>query len=143
FKKYYNIGVAVHTGDGLMVPVVKDIDKKTILEIAKEVDELAEKARSRTITLEDLRGQSFTITNYGSIGGTYGVPIINYPDVAILGLGRIDDRPVAKDGQTVIRKILPLSLSFDHRVVDGAQAAYFLQEIIKHLEDPNLMLIDE
>lgn len=143
FKKYYNIGVAVHTGDGLMVPVVKDVDKKTILEIAKEIDELAEKARGRTVVLEELRGQSFTITNWGSVGGTYGTPIINYPDVAILGLGRIEDRPVVKDGQIVIRKILPLSLAFDHRVVDGAQAAYFLQELIRHLEDPNLLLIDE
>ena len=143
FKKYYNIGVAVHTGDGLMVPVVKDVDKKTILEIAKEIDELAEKARSREIALEDLKGQSFTITNYGSVGGTYGTPIINYPDVAILGVGRIDDRAVVMDGVITIRKILPLSLAFDHRVVDGAQAAYFLEEIIAHLEDPNLLLVDE
>lgn len=143
FKKYYNIGIAVHTGEGLMVPVVKDVDKKTVLEIAKEIEELAEKARERTITLEEMKGQTFTITNYGSIGGTYGTPIINYPDVAILGMGRIDDRPVVHDEKIEIRKMLPLSLAFDHRVVDGAQAAYFLQELIRHLEDPNLLLIDE
>ncbi|QQG40088.1 MAG: 2-oxo acid dehydrogenase subunit E2 [Candidatus Aenigmatarchaeota archaeon] len=143
FKKYYNMGIAVHTNDGLMVPVVKDVDKKTVLEIAKEIEELAERARTRTITLEEMKGQSFTLTNYGSIGGTYGVPMINSPDVAILGIGRIDDRPVARDGKIEVRKILPLSLSFDHRVVDGAQAAYFLQEIIAHLEDPNLLMIDE
>jgi len=141
-KKYYNIGVAVQTPDGLMVAVVKDVDKKTILELASELQELSKKARDRKITLEELKGSTFTITNYGSYGGTYATPIINYPDVAILGTGKISERPWIKDGKVVPRKILPLSLTFDHRVVDGAEAAIFLTKIVKYLEDPARIFIE-
>jgi pyruvate dehydrogenase E2 component (dihydrolipoamide acetyltransferase) len=141
-KKYYNIGIAVDTTDGLIVFSIKQADQKNILELAKEISALAEKARSRKLDLADLRGSTFTITNYGVIGATYGTPIINYPEVAILGIGRIQDRPVAKSGQVAIRKIMPLSLAFDHRVIDGVEAARFLNVVIQRLEDPDLMLIE-
>ena len=141
-KKYFNIGVAVDTKDGLMVPVVKNVKEKSILQLADELTKLSEKARSRTIDLADLKGGTFTITNYGAVGGIYGSPIINYPEVAILGLGRIQEKPVVVEGRIEVRKMLPLSLSFDHRVVDGAEAARFLNTVIDHLEDPDLILLE-
>jgi pyruvate dehydrogenase E2 component (dihydrolipoamide acetyltransferase) len=141
-KKYYNIGIAVDTQDGLMVFAIKDADQKNILDLAKEISILAEKARSRTLDLTQLRGSTFTITNYGVIGASYGTPIINYPEVGILGIGKIEDRPIVNDGQIVIRKIMPLSLAFDHRVIDGVEAARFLNVVIDHLEDPDLMLLE-
>lgn len=140
-KKYYNIGVAVDTGEGLMVPVVKHAGEKAILQLAQELEALSEKARSRTIDLADLRGGTFTITNYGAVGGLYGTPIIHHPEVAILGLGRIVEKPVVVQGKVEIRKVLPLSLSFDHRVVDGAEAARFMNTLIRYLEDPDLILL--
>lgn len=141
-KKYYNISIAVDTEDGLMVPVIKHCDEKSILEIAKEIETLATAARSRKIDLADLKGGTFTITNFGSISGTYGVPIINYPEVAILGLGKIEDRAVVREGNIVVRKILPLSLTFDHRVVDGAEGARFLTKVKEYLENPDRFLIE-
>lgn len=141
-KKYYNIGTAVQTPDGLMVSVIRDVDKKTILELAAELQELSKKARDRKITLEELKGSTFTISNYGSFGGTYATPIINYPDNAILGTGKISDRPWVKDGAIAIRKILPLSLTFDHRIVDGSEAAIFLNKLIGYLEDPARIFIE-
>ena len=139
-KKYFNIGLATDTPEGLMVPVVKNAKEKSIFELAQESAQLAEKARNRTIDLADLKGGTFTITNYGAVRGTYGTPIINYPEVAILGIGKIQDRPVVRDGKVVVRKILPLSLSFDHRVVDGAEAARFLSTVIARLEDPDSII---
>jgi len=141
-KKYYNIGVAVDTPDGLMVPVIKNADKKTILELASEIQELSVKARERKIKLEEMKGSSFTITNYGHFGGWFATPIINYPDVAILGTGKISEKPWVKDGQIAIRKILPLSLTFDHRVTDGVDSAKFLSKVIQYLEDPALLFIE-
>jgi pyruvate dehydrogenase E2 component (dihydrolipoamide acetyltransferase) len=141
-RKYFNIGVAVDTDDGLMVPVVKNAKEKSILQLADELTKLSEKARSRTIDLADLKGGTFTITNYGAVGGIYGSPIINYPEVAILGLGRIQEKPVVVEGRIEVRKMLPLSLSFDHRVVDGAEAARFLNTVIDHMEDPDLILLE-
>lgn len=141
-KKYYNIGIAVDTPDGLMVPVIKDADKKTILELAKEIQDLSQKARDRKIKLEEMKGSTFTITNYGHFGGTFATPIINYPDVAILGTGKISEKPWVKDGQIAIRKILPLSLTFDHRVTDGVDSAKFLSKVIQYLEDPALLFIE-
>jgi len=141
-KKYYNIGIAVDTSDGLMVFVIKEADRKSLLDLATEGAALAEKARDRKIDLAELRGSTFTITNYGVVGVSYGTPIINYPEVAILGMGRIADRPVALNGQIVIRKIMPLSLAFDHRVIDGVEAGRFLNVVIQHLEHPDLMLTD-
>jgi pyruvate dehydrogenase E2 component (dihydrolipoamide acetyltransferase) len=141
-KKYYNIGVATDTPEGLMVPVVKNANDKSILQLAEELTQLTEKARSRTIDLADLKGGTFTITNYGALGGIYGTPIINHPEVAILGTGKIKDTPVVRDGKIDTRKILFLALSFDHRVVDGAEAARFLNTVIARLEDPDLILLE-
>ncbi len=141
-KHYYNIGIAVDTPEGLMVPVIKNADQKSILELAQETEKLAEEARSRKIKLPDLKGNTFTITNIGSIGGLFSTPIINPPDVAILGVHRIRDMPVVIDGEIKIRKILPLVLSFDHRALDGAQAARFMNSLIDHLKDPDLLLLD-
>jgi len=141
-KKYYNIGVAVDTPEGLMVPVIRDAGRKTVLELAEEIQELSRKARERKITLEELKGGTFTITNYGHFGGTYATPVINYPEVAILGAGKISDKPWVKDARIVIRKVLPLSLTFDHRVTDGVDASLFLKKIISYLEDPALLFIE-
>jgi pyruvate dehydrogenase E2 component (dihydrolipoamide acetyltransferase) len=141
-KKYFNIGIAVDTTDGLIVFVIKDADKKNILDLAKDTATLADKARLRKIDLHELKGSTFTITNYGVVGASYGTPIINYPEVAILGLGKIEDRPVVRNGEIAIRKMMPLSLAFDHRVIDGVEAGRFLGVVIQHLEDPNLMLIE-
>jgi pyruvate dehydrogenase E2 component (dihydrolipoamide acetyltransferase) len=141
-KKYYNIGVAVDTPDGLMVPVIKEPAKKTIHELAVELQELSVKARERKIKLEEMRGGTFTITNWGHFGGTFATPIINYPEAAILGTGKISEKPWVKDGQIVIRKILPLSLTFDHRVTDGVDASRFLTRVVNYLEDPALLFIE-
>jgi pyruvate dehydrogenase E2 component (dihydrolipoamide acetyltransferase) len=141
-KKYFNVGVAVDTPEGLMVAVLRDVDKKTILELAVELQELSRKARERKITIKELKGSTFTITNYGSFGGRYATPIINYPDIAILGTGRITERPWIYKGKIVPRMILPLSLTFDHRVVDGIEASTFLARVKEYLEDPNLIFIE-
>jgi pyruvate dehydrogenase E2 component (dihydrolipoamide acetyltransferase) len=141
-KKYYHIGVAVDTPEGLMVPVIRDAGRKTILELAAEIQELSRKARERKITIGEMKGSTFTITNYGHFGGTFATPVINYPDVAILGTGKISDKPWVRDGKIVIRKILPLSLTFDHRVTDGVDASLFLAKIIGYLEDPDLLFIE-
>lgn len=142
-KKYYNIGIAVDTEDGLIVPVVKGADQKSVFVIAKEIWELAEKARKRKLDLMDMKGGTFTITNIGSIGGTFATPIINYPEVAILAVGRIKDRIVIDEERKIrVRKILPLSLAFDHRVVDGANAAQFMNTLKERLEDPDLLMME-
>ncbi len=140
-KKYYNIGIATDTPEGLMVPVLKNAGDKNILELAQEIQDLAAKARDRSIDLADLQGGSFTVTNYGAIRGIFGTPVINYPEVAILGIGRRQELPRVLAGKIEIRQILPISLSFDHRVIDGGQAARFLQQFIAYLEDPALILV--
>jgi pyruvate dehydrogenase E2 component (dihydrolipoamide acetyltransferase) len=142
YKEYYNIGIAVATDAGLMVPVVEDVDEKGILELAAEVSELAEKARERKIAPEEMKGGTFTITNFGAIGGEYATPIINHPETAILGLGAIEQRPVVADGEVVASHTLPLSLSIDHRVIDGAEAAQFTNTVIEYLENPTLLLLE-
>jgi pyruvate dehydrogenase E2 component (dihydrolipoamide acetyltransferase) len=141
-KKYYNIGFATDTPEGLMVPVVKNAKDKSILQLAEELVQLAEKARNRKIDLADLKGGTFTITNYGTIRGIFGTPIINHPEVAILGVGKARDVPVVRNKRVVVRKTLGLSLSFDHRVVDGAEAARFLSAVIDRIEDPALILLE-
>jgi len=135
-KKYYNIGIAVATDNGLMVPVVKRAEFKDVFELYDNIVELVEKAKERSIDLADLKGSTFTITNYGSLGGTYGVPIINPPNVAVLGTGKIRELPRVVDGDIVPRKVMQLSVSFDHRVVDGAEVAQFMNTLIEYLEDP-------
>ncbi|MBI2675555.1 MAG: 2-oxo acid dehydrogenase subunit E2 [Candidatus Aenigmarchaeota archaeon] len=142
-KKYYNIGLAVDVEGGLIVPVIKIADSKSIFELAKEIEIMANKAKERKLDLQDMKGGTFTITNVGSIGGIFATPIINYPEAAILAPGRIHERPVVKDSSIVIRKIMPLSLSFDHRIVDGAYAARFTNEIKTYLENPHLFLLEE
>lgn len=140
-KQYYNIGIAVDTPAGLMVPVVKNVNERTIYEISREIYRVAELARTREIQLKDLQGGTFTITNIGSLGGVFATPVINYPECAILALGRIADMAVPVDGKVEIRKMLPVSLSFDHRIIDGAMAAKFVNEIKRHLEDPDALLM--
>jgi pyruvate dehydrogenase E2 component (dihydrolipoamide acetyltransferase) len=142
FRKYCNIGIAVDTPDGLMVPVLRDVGEKSVLELAEELNRLGERARARTITLQELKGSTFTITNYGLFGGTYSTPIINYPDSAILGCGRVADRPWVVKGEIKVRKILHLSLTFDHRLTDGADATRFLTKVVRYLEDPALLFIE-
>jgi len=142
-KKYYNIGIAVDTPDGLMVFALKQADQKSVVDLALELNNLAGKARSRQIDLGDLKGSTFTITNYGVVGASYGTPIINYPEVAILGIGKITDKVVVKDHEIAIRRIMPLSLAFDHRVIDGVAAARFLNEIIGQLENPTFTVHEE
>ncbi len=134
-KKYYNIAFAVDTEDGLLVPVIKNADQKSLTDIARELSELAEKARTRKIKPADMEGSTCSITNYGSFGSLYATPIINYPDAAILGIGRIQDMPVVTEKGTIEpRKILGLTFTFDHRIFDGALAAKFLRSVIKNLE---------
>lgn len=140
-KRYYNIGIAVATEEGLMVPIIKGADQKDIVALAGELAELSEQARSRRIDLADLKGGTFSITNYGVFGGTFATPIPNHPEVAILGVGRIVDTPVVRDGEVAVRKVLHLSLTFDHRVLDGAEAALFLNDLIVHLERPELAVM--
>jgi pyruvate dehydrogenase E2 component (dihydrolipoamide acetyltransferase) len=141
-KHYFAIGIAVDTPEGLMVPVIRDAGQKTIRELAAEIQNLGQRARERTIRLEEMRGGTFTITNYGHFGGTFATPIINYPEVAILGTGKISEKPWVKEGRVVIRRILPLSLTFDHRVTDGVDASRFLSKVISYLEDPALLFIE-
>ncbi len=139
-KKYYNLGVAVDSPDGLRVVVIKNADKKSIIDIAKDLQDLHNKVSNGTISIDEMRDSTFTITNIGSLGGGYlSVPMINPPEVAILGVHLIRDAPVADNGQVKVGKILPISLSFDHRVVDGADAVRFTNAIIKRLQDPGFL----
>ena len=134
FKQYYHIGIAVDTEAGLMVPVIRDVDKKTMLQLSLEIQQVAEKARQRTVTMEDLRGGTFTVSNQGGIGGGHFTPIINRPEVAILGVGRGVRKPVVREQQVEPRVLLPLALSYDHRVIDGADAARFITALVADLE---------
>ncbi len=134
FKEYYHIGVAVDTEHGLIVPVIRNADQKSMFELSKELEELAAKARARKVTADELKGGSFTISNQGGIGSGAFTPIVNQPEVAILGIGRGALKPVVRDGKIEPRLMLPLGLSYDHRVIDGASAARFMVEIVKELE---------
>jgi pyruvate dehydrogenase E2 component (dihydrolipoamide acetyltransferase) len=141
-KRYYHLGVAVATERGLIVPVIRDVDRKPVTELARELAALAARVREGKATLEDLRGGSFTVTNIGALGGTGAIPIINYPEVAILGVARGREEPVVRDGQIVARLMLPLSLTFDHRVADGADGARFAADIVRRLEHPDQLLLE-
>lgn len=142
FKKYYNLGFAAATDEGLIVPVIKNVDKKSIFEIAKEIDALAEKVRAKKASPDDLSGSTFTVTSLGKFGGLLATPIINYPEVAIMGVHAIKDRPVIRNGEIVPGKLMNLSFSFDHRIVDGAVGAQFAATLIRFLEDPKLLLLE-
>jgi pyruvate dehydrogenase E2 component (dihydrolipoamide acetyltransferase) len=139
YKKYVNVGVAVDTERGLLVPVVRNADQKNITEIAVEVHQAAERARDRKLTLEDMSGGGITISNLGGLGGTYFTPIVNWPEVAILGVSRGIIEPVWRDEAFEPRQLLPLSLSYDHRVVDGADAVRFLRWVVEAIEQPFLL----
>jgi pyruvate dehydrogenase E2 component (dihydrolipoamide acetyltransferase) len=141
-KRYYHIGVAVDTEHGLMVPILRDVDRKRVRELAVELPTLAARTREGKASLDDLRGGTFTVTNTGALGGTGATPIINYPEVAILGVGRARQTPVVHDGQVAVRLVLPLSLAFDHRVIDGMEAARFGSDLVRLLEDPERLLLE-
>ncbi|WP_227375113.1 2-oxo acid dehydrogenase subunit E2 [Haladaptatus halobius] len=141
-KNYYNIGIAVATDDGLMVPVVKNVDQKDMLQISSEMNELVEKARDRTISREEMQDGTFTITNFGAIGGEYATPIINHPEVGIFGLGSLEKRPVVVDDEVEARPTLPISVSIDHRIVDGAIVAAFANQVLEYLQNPKLLLLE-
>jgi len=141
YKNYYNIGIAVSTEDGLVVPVIRDADKLSIRELSRAVAEIAVKARDRKLTLDDMKDGTFTITNYGALGGWFGVPVINYPQVGILGIGRINQQPVVADGEIKVGNVMPLSLSVDHRMVDGAEATEFLNDVAAGVSDPLALIM--
>lgn len=140
-KRYYHLGIATDTPEGLIVPVVKDVDRKSLLALAAEVQHLAELANARRIPLADLRGGTFTISNYGAVGGIFATPMLHLPQVAILGVGRFLQKPAAYEGAVALRTILPLSLTFDHRVLDGAAAQRFLNAVMAYLADPTRLLL--
>lgn len=136
-KAYFHIGIAVDTEQGLIVPVIRDVDKKSVLELSKELEQLAQKARDRKVTADQLKGGTFTISNQGAIGSAHFTPIVNRPEVAILGLGRGAMKPVVRDGKVEVRMMTPLALSYDHRVIDGANAARFMVDLVEALAEFN------
>jgi 2-oxoglutarate dehydrogenase E2 component (dihydrolipoamide succinyltransferase) len=141
-KGYYDIGIAVGAEGGLVVPIVRDADRKSFSDIEREIARLAEKARDNTLTLEDLRGGTFTITNGGVFGSLLSTPILSPPQVGILGMHKIQPRPVALDGQVAIRPMMYLALTYDHRIVDGREAVQFLVRVKELIEDPTALLLD-
>jgi pyruvate dehydrogenase E2 component (dihydrolipoamide acetyltransferase) len=141
-KRYYHFGIAVDTERGLIVPVVREVDRKSLMELAAELGATIQRTRAGKINLDELRGGTFTLTNAGAIGGHAFIPIINYPEVAILGMGRAQPKPVVRDGQIVVRTMLPLSIAFDHRVIDGADVVRFLTLVIRLLADPVQLFLE-
>lgn len=141
-KHYFNVGIAADTERGLVVPVIKHADKKNLFELSKEINELADKARNGKLSAEEMRGASFTISNIGSAGGQWFTPILNYPEAVILGIGRIQEKPIARNGEVVVAPVLALSLSFDHRLLDGATAQLALNQIKRVLQDPELIMME-
>jgi pyruvate dehydrogenase E2 component (dihydrolipoamide acetyltransferase) len=142
FRKYYNIGIAASTEAGLIVPVVKDADRRSLLDIAREVDRLATDAKSGRSRMEDLSGSTFTVTSLGADGGLFATPIINFPEVGILGVHQIKKKPVVRDGAIVVGDVMLLSLSFDHRIVDGHVGAAFAYDIIGYLQEPDRLFLE-
>jgi pyruvate dehydrogenase E2 component (dihydrolipoamide acetyltransferase) len=140
-KRYYNLGIATDTPDGLIVPVIKHVDRKNMVTLAAELQRQTALARERRIPLADLRGGTFTISNYGAIGGIFATPMLNLPEVAILGVGKLLQKPVVRQGEVVVRTILPLSLTFDHRALDGAAAQRFLNGLMTYLSDPARLVL--
>lgn len=140
-KKYFNIGFAADTPEGLIVPVIRNADRKDMIRIAAEIADKANRARERKINLDELQGAGFTITNVGALGGIFATPVIPLPQLGILGMHAMKDRPVVKDGAIVIRKMMNLSISFDHRMIDGMVAAGFLREVITLIENPEMLML--
>jgi pyruvate dehydrogenase E2 component (dihydrolipoamide acetyltransferase) len=141
-KRYYIVGIAIDTKYGLVVPNIKDADKKSIFRIAEEIVDLVDRADERRLELSEFHGGTFTISNYGAVGTTFATPVINYPEVAILGMGRVRELPVVREGKVITRLMLPLSLTFDHQLVDGAEAVRFLNLVMGYVEDPDLLLLE-
>jgi pyruvate dehydrogenase E2 component (dihydrolipoamide acetyltransferase) len=141
-KRYCHLGVAVATERGLIVPVIRDVDRKPLIELQRELAALAQRVREGKATLDDLRGGTFTITNIGALGGTGAIPIINYPEAAILGVARAREEAVVREGRIVPRTLLPISLTFDHRVADGVDGARFAAAIVRRLERPEQLLLE-
>jgi pyruvate dehydrogenase E2 component (dihydrolipoamide acetyltransferase) len=141
-KKRYHIGVAAASDEGLLVPVIRDADQKSLFDVARELATLSEKAKLGKATRDELTGSTFTISSLGSLGGVLATPIINHPEVAILGVHKIQQKPVVRDGQIVIRDVTNFSISLDHRVVDGYEGAQFLAHVIELLSDPTLMFLE-
>jgi pyruvate dehydrogenase E2 component (dihydrolipoamide acetyltransferase) len=141
YKKYFNIGFAADTPNGLVVPVIKNADQKTILEISKEILDLSKRARDGKLKLDEMRGSTITITNIGSVGGTYATPIINHPEVAILGMYKIQDKPILKDGQIAFIKSMNYTITADHRLIDGAVAANFLKAFFNKIQNPGVLMM--
>jgi pyruvate dehydrogenase E2 component (dihydrolipoamide acetyltransferase) len=141
-KHYYHVGVATATDQGLVVPVVRDADKRSPLDLAREIKRLSDGARAGTLAAQELTGSTFTITSLGKLGGLLATPVLNYPEVGILGVHRVKEKPVVRAGQIVIGKIMMLSLSFDHRIIDGHVGATFAYDVIAYLENPDLLLLE-
>ncbi len=138
-KKYYHIGIAVDTNNGLIVPVLKDADKKSIIELTNEINDLVQLARDGKLNLDQMKGGTFTIANVGSIGGLFSTPIMNYPELAVMEMQQMRDMPRAVNGQVVVRKVMNLSLTIDHRVIDGAEGQRFMNDLKRYLEEPDLL----
>ena len=142
YKRSYHIGVAAATPEGLLVPVLRNADRLTLLEIASSVERLIDGAKKRTLSLPEVSGSTFTLNNVGSFGGGSGTPIINHPEVAILAFGRIQEKPVVQQGTVVVRPMMPLALSFDHRLIDGALSGAFLARFKELVENPQQLMLD-
>lgn len=142
YKKYFNVGFAADTSNGLLVPVIKNADQKTIYQLSNEIVDLATRARDGKLALEEMKGACFTITNIGSVGGTYATPIINHPEVAIFGMYKIQERPVIKDGELDVASFMNFTVTCDHRLIDGAEAARFLSAFTKRIESPGRLMMD-
>lgn len=141
YKDFINIGIAVDTPDGLIVPNIKNANQKSIFQLAKELNDLAQAARDRTLSLDQIQNGTFTITNYGAVNATFGVPVIKYPEVAILGVGIIHKKPIVRDNEIVIADVLPISIAVDHRIIDGADAGRFVMRFKQLLKNPMMLLL--
>ena len=142
YKKYFNVGFAADTPNGLLVPVIKNADQKTIYQLSHEIVDLATRARDGKLALDEMKGATFTITNIGSVGGTYATPIINHPEVAIFGMYKIQERPIIRDGELDVASFMNFTVTCDHRLIDGAEAARFLSAFIKRIESPGRLMMD-
>jgi pyruvate dehydrogenase E2 component (dihydrolipoamide acetyltransferase) len=141
-RKSYHIGFALDTDAGLLVPVIRDADRKSVFAIAAEMNDLIARGREGRLQPDEMRGSTFTISNQGSIGGLYFTPVINHPEVAILGVGKTVERPVVRDGEIVVRKMAHLALSFDHRLIDGGMATRFVNRLVELLSNPTLLMME-
>jgi pyruvate dehydrogenase E2 component (dihydrolipoamide acetyltransferase) len=142
YKKYMNLGFAADTPNGLLVPVIKHADQKTIIELSQEITELAKKGRDGKLSLDEMRGASITVTNIGSVGGVYATPIINHPEVAILGMYKVSEKPIILDGQLAAIKVMNFTITCDHRLIDGAVAARFMKSFVGRIENPGLLMME-